>query len=145
MPRFRINNFTPAPIPDGVYLVKVISVKEKTSEARNEMIVMRLGLPDGRELPACLTFVPKAEMVINAFCHSADLTKPTEGEALLTAADCLGRYLYIVVSNDVGDHDSEPLPHVSRFITHEAALIKNPKLAKVQLREPAPRQLKAAY
>jgi hypothetical protein len=103
---------------------------------------MKLGLPDGRELPCCLTFVPKAEAVLNAFCDSAGLIKPAQGEAVLTAADCLGRYLYVVISNDVGDPDSDPVPHVTRFITREAALIKNPQLAKVMLKEQAPRPLK---
>jgi hypothetical protein len=60
----------------------------------------------------------------------------------LTPADCLGRYLYITVVNDSGEVDSDPYPRVNRFLTRETALIKNPQLAKIQLREQTPRQLK---
>jgi hypothetical protein len=47
--------------------------------------------------------------------------------------------------NDVDDPSSEPWPRITRFIAREAALIKNPELAKIVLREQPPRQLKAAH
>jgi hypothetical protein len=75
-------------------------------------------LPDGRSLAAWLTFVPAAAPVINAFCDSAGLVKLPGANAKvdLPANLCLGRYVYVVVSNE-GDNT-----HVSRSLTQAEAL-----------------------
>ena len=44
-----------------------------------------------------------------------------------------GRYLYAVVVNDVSDPASEPIPKIVRFISREAAILKNPSIADIQL------------
>jgi hypothetical protein len=132
------------PIADGTHIAKVTKAEERLSANGNEMLVLQLTLPDGRTLPCCLTFVDKAHVAINAFCDSANLLRPAEKDlqAELTAGDCLGRYLYISVVNDVTDAESDPFPRITRFLTREAALLKNPTLAKVLLREQPPRTLK---
>jgi hypothetical protein len=142
MATFKSAKPTPASIPDGVYLAKVVSAQEGCSNAGNNMLVMKLQLPSGETLPCTLTFVPKAAVAISAFCDSCGLIRPEEGaDVELTPADCLGRYLYITVVNDGGDVDSDPCPRVSRFLTREVALIKRPGLVKIQLREQTPRKL----
>lgn len=145
MPRFRIVHFKSDAIADGCYVAKIISAEEKTSDSGNAMLVMKLRLPDDRELPCVLTFVEKAEVVINAFCDSAQLIKPPNGEAEISASDCVNRYLYVSVANETKDPHSDPIPHVTRFLTREQALIKNPQLAHVQLQEQKPLLLKTAY
>jgi hypothetical protein len=61
----------------GVYVAKVIAAKEKISEVGNEMLIMKLTIPDGRTT-SVLTFCEAARPVISAFCDSADLRKPAE-------------------------------------------------------------------
>jgi hypothetical protein len=140
VPRFLTKLSPSSVIPDGVYVVKVTKATEKVSERGNEMIVMTLSLPDGRSLSCILTFVEAARLVINAFCSSADLVKPLkdEIEVELTARHCLGRYLYITVVNDAGEVTDDPAPHVSRFLTREQALTKNPALAQIKLEPQEP-------
>jgi hypothetical protein len=143
MPRFLTNVQAGAAIPDGVYVCKVTKAVEKVSERGNAMISMTLSLADGRSLPCILTFVEAARPVINAFCSSAELAKPLEHgiEVELTAHHCLGRYLYVVITN-ISDPASDPIPRISRFITREQALIKNPALAQIKLSPQEPRTLK---
>jgi hypothetical protein len=104
------------------------------------MIVMTLCLPDGRSLECVLTFVEAARPVINAFCESANLERPLgDGvEVELSAEHCRGRYLCAAIVNDGGDPSSDPMRRVSRFLSHEAALIKNPELAKITLHPQPP-------
>jgi hypothetical protein len=133
MPRFLSSSQLGAVIADGVYALKVTKATEKVSERGNPIIVMTLCLPDGRSLGCVLTFVEAARPVINAFCESANLQRPPgEGvEVELTAAHCRGRYLYATIINDVSD----PVPHISRFVSREQALIKNPDLAQINLQQ----------
>jgi hypothetical protein len=136
MPKFVTSTTNYQAIPDGTYLAKIVSAIERVSERGNEMIVMKLALPDGRTLPCVLTFVPQSKPVVNAFCDSAGLLKPAgEGvEVELKAEHCRGRYLYITVTNDVSDVASDPVPRVVRFLTREQALIKRPDLAQISIR-----------
>jgi hypothetical protein len=138
------NTLPPAmpPIPAGVHVAKIISAKDKLSDAGNEMIVMKLMIPDGRTIGSVLTFVPAAQPVINAFCDSADLRKPAEADVGvdLFARDCLGRYVYVVVTVET-DNRTGVAPKVTRFLKREEALAINPDLAKVPLREQAPLEL----
>jgi hypothetical protein len=132
----------PAPIPNGVYVAKIVSAQERCSDAGNDMLVLKLQLPTGETLPCTLTFVPQAAVVISAFCDSCGLLRPEEGaEVELKPEDCLGRYLYVSIVNDESNTDNDPMPRVTRFLTREAALVKNLQLAKVMLREQAPRRL----
>jgi hypothetical protein len=142
MPTFSTLPPSPPPILPGTYIAKVISASERVSEAGNDMIVMRLLLPDGRALPCCLTFVPQARPVLNAFCDSAGLTKPSDPdvEVQLTAEICKGRYLYITVSTEV-ESSGDPTPRIVRFLTRDQALILNPALAKTVLQPQEPIQL----
>jgi hypothetical protein len=73
MPTFKSTKPSPAPIPDGVYVVKVVSAQERCSNAGNAMLVLKLQLPSGESLPCTLTFVPKAAVAISAFCDSCGL------------------------------------------------------------------------
>jgi hypothetical protein len=61
----------------------------------------------------------------------------------LTAEDCRDRYLYITVYNEDDGQGGDPLPKIVRFLTREAALVKNPELVRVVLREQQPRKLSA--
>jgi hypothetical protein len=139
MPTFSTLPPSPPPILPGTYIAKVISASERVSEAHNDMIVMRLLLPDSRSLPCCLTFFFQARPVLNAFCDSAGLAKPSDPdvEVQLTAEICKGRYLYITVSTEL-ESNSDPTPRIVRFLTREQALIINPSLSKIvlQLQEP---------
>src|SRR6516162_8599137 len=102
MPRFATLPPQQPPLSPGVYIGKIASATGRVSEAGNDLISMRIVFPDGQSLPCCLTFVPQARPVINAFCDSAQLTKPADPdvEVELTAAHCKNRYLYILLSND---------------------------------------------
>ena len=55
----------------------------------------------------------------------------------LRAEHVRGRYLYGVVVNDVSDPASDPIPKIVRFISREAAILKNPSIADIQL-QPQP-------
>src|SRR5258708_37465903 len=103
---------------------------------RNAIVRMKVQLADARTLPCTLTFVEKARAAITAFCQSADLVLPADKDAdiNLTAADCLGRYLYVTVVNEDDGQGGYPYPKIVRFLTREAALIKNPLLACTELR-----------
>jgi hypothetical protein len=144
MPKFKTYRPGATPIRDGTYVAKVIQAKERLSENGNEMIVMQLQLSSGELLDCILTFVEAARPVINAFCRSAQLELPAnqDVEMELIAADCLGRYLYVQITNDTSQSDSDPIPRLTRFLTRETALLKNPALAKVTLRTQEPRRLK---
>jgi hypothetical protein len=145
MPTFKTNKTMAPVIPDGCYLAKVISAKEKLSANGNEMIVMQLQLAGAGIIPCILTFVDRAKAAINAFCASAELIRPKVNnvEVNLTANDCLGRYLYVTIFNEHDGEGGDPYPKIVRFLTRQAALIKNPQLSKIKLREPQlPRQLK---
>ena len=76
-----------------------------------------------------------ARLVINTFCKSANLQRrPGDGvEVEPSAEHCRGTYLYAAIVYDGGDLSSDPIPHVSRFLTREQALIKNPDLARITL------------
>ena len=140
---FKTGNPLPPPIPDGCYVAKILSATERPSAHGNMMIVMQLQLAGAGNIPCCLTFVNKARVAINAFCDSAELIRPTDPgiEVDLTAADCLGRYIYVTIVNDDDGEGGEPFPKIVRFLTRQAALIKNPAIAKVVLQEQKPRHL----
>jgi hypothetical protein len=142
MPSFQTLPPAQPSISPGVYVAKIITAKEKISENGNDMLVMKLMIPDGRSIGSVLTFVPAAQPVINAFCDSAELRKPAEADIAvdLRAADCLNRYVYVTISVET-DGQTGAQPKVIRFLTREEALAINPELAKVQLREQAPLEL----
>jgi hypothetical protein len=60
MATFRTLAPEPPPVQPGTYLVRVIAAKDRVSSNGNDMIVMRMALPDGRELPCTVTFVESA-------------------------------------------------------------------------------------
>jgi len=136
MPSFETTSPRPPPIPNGIYVAKIVSAKEKVSEANNSMIVMKLMLPDGQTIASTLTFVPNAKVVINAFCESCELIKPAERDVSveLPASVLIDRYCYITITNDA-DEEGNLSSHVTRFLTRAEALIKNPALAKITVRE----------
>src|SRR6516225_6049998 len=142
MPRFATLPPQQPPIAPGIYVAKISSATERVSENGNDLISMRIVFPDGQSLPCCLTFVPQARPVINAFCDSAQLIKPAnpDVEVELTAAHCKNRYLYILLSNDP-EANGEPSPRITRFLTREAALAVNPSLSKISLQPQEPMQL----
>jgi hypothetical protein len=107
------------------------------------MIAMRLQLPTGQSLPCCLTFVDKARAAINGFFDSVGFIRPKEKdiEVNLTATDCVGRYLYVSIINEDDGQAGDPFPKIVRFLTREAALLRNPELAKITLREQSPGHL----
>ena len=142
MPSFHTLPPRPAPIPFGVYVAKVAAAKERVSEAGNDMLTLRLVLPDGRMVSSTLTFVPNAQPVINAFCDSADLRKPAEANVSvdLNASHCLGRYVYVTIAVDT-DNATGAFSRVTRYLTRSETLAINPELAKVALREQAPLEL----
>jgi hypothetical protein len=142
MPKFATLPPQQTPIAPGVYIGKIVSATEKVSEAGNDLISMRVMFPEGQSLACCLTFVPQARPVINAFCDSAELTKPAAAdiEVELTSAHCKGRYIYVVVSNDL-ESNGEAAPRITQFLTREAALQANPALEKIALQPHEPVQL----
>jgi hypothetical protein len=136
MPQFEIMSPRQPPIPNGTYVAKIVSAKEKLSVAGHDMIVMKLALPDGQTIASILTFVPAARPVINAFCDSCELSRPAErGVSVeLPARILIERYCYITITNDT-DEDGNLSSHVTRFLTRAEALIKNPALAKIAVRQ----------
>jgi hypothetical protein len=142
MPSFNTLPPHQPPIPAGVYVAKVINARECILEAGNGTIVMKLMIPDGRTIGSILTFVPNARVAINAFCDSADLPRPSDPDVAvdLTAARCLGRYLYITVTVVI-DNAGGLQSRVNRFLTCEEAVALNPEQAKVFLKEQAPLKL----
>ncbi len=145
MPTFKRAELNISVVPNGTYLAKVVEARERTLSNGNAMITMKLQLADAATLPCILTFVEKARAAITAFCQSADLVLPADKDAdiNLTAADCLGRYLYVTVVNEDDGQGGDPYPKIVRFLTREAALIKNPQLARIVLREQLPLKLSA--
>ena len=139
MPRFLTRATTHDVIPDGVYVFKIVQATERVSENGNEMLVMKFSLPDGRTIPTTITFVEKSRVLVNAFVESCELTKPpgNDGETELRAEHGRGLYLYAVVLNEVSDPASDPIPKIVRFISREAAILKNPSIADIQL-QPQP-------
>jgi hypothetical protein len=128
----------PPAIAPGVCVAKVSAAREKVSEAGNEMLVMKLMIPDGRTIGSALTFCEAARPVISAFCESAYLRKPAEPNIAidLNASHVLNRYVYLVVSVET-DGQTGAQPKVTRFLTRAEALAINPELAKIVLREQA--------
>jgi len=143
MPTFKKADLNISVVPNGTYLAKVIEARERVSSNGNAMIMMQLQLAEAGTLPCILTFVEKARAAITAFCQSADLVLPEDKNAdiNLTAADCLGRYLYVTVINEDDDQGGDPYPKIVRFLTREAALIKNPHIARIVMREQFPLKL----
>lgn len=143
MPTFHPKLSKAVTIADGVYIAKIVAAKEKISANGNAMLVLKLRLHTGAELQSVLTFVPAAERVITAFCESAGLLVGTDenAEVNLSAGDVLNRYLYVTVVNDCASPESDPAPRVARFLTREAAIAKNPQLARVAIREQLPLKL----
>jgi hypothetical protein len=138
MPTFFTSTDDHQPIPDDTYVLKVLSAVERISERGNVILVMKQGLPDDhRPLPCVLTFVEAAGPVINAFCESTGLQRPPgDGVGVeLTVAHCRGRYPYVTIINDVIHPASDPVPRISRFVSHEQALIKIPGLARINLQQ----------
>src|SRR5215475_4963916 len=126
MPRFTTLPPQQPPIAPGVYIGKIAGATERVSENGNDLISMRITFPDGQSLPCCLTFVPQARAAINAFCDSTGLIKPSDAdvEVELATTHCKGRYIYVLVSNDL-ESNGEAAPRISRFLTREAALAAN--------------------
>jgi hypothetical protein len=135
MPRFLTRATTHDVIHDGVYVFKIVQATERVSENGNEMLVMKLSLPNGRTIPTTITFVEKSRVLVNAFVESCELTKPpgNDVQTELRAEHVRGRYLYGVVVNDVSDPASDPIPKIVRFISRETAILKNPSIADIQL------------
>jgi hypothetical protein len=139
MPRFLTRATTHDVIPDGVYVFKIVQATERLSENGNEMLVMKFALPDGRTIPVTITFVEKSRVLVNAFVESCELTKPPghDVQTELRAEHVRGRYLCGIVVNDVSDPASDPIPRIVRYISREAAILKNPRIADLQL-QPQP-------
>ena len=130
MPTFKtLPPVEPPPAP-GTYVAKIIKAAQRTSEAGNEMLVMRIQLPEGKTLPCILTFVERSRVVVNAFCSSAELIRPSEPdtEVDLRPEHCLNRYLYFKL-----ECDEDGSPRISRFIDRQTALAANPRLAGIKL------------
>jgi hypothetical protein len=130
MPTFRTLPPVETPPAPGIYVGKIIKALERTSENGNPMLILRLQLPDGKTLPSILTFVKAAEPVINAFCQSAELLRPSEPniEVDLRPDHCLNRYIYFRL-----EHDEDGASRITRFIDRQAALAANPRLADIKL------------
>ena len=111
MPTFTTLSLLPD-IPAGVHLGKIVKATERISERGNPMIVMTIELPppDRQRLPCTITFVPAARALVNAFCSSAGLIKPSEPNISVepTARHCLNRYLYFRLEHD---EDGAPKDH----------------------------------
>jgi hypothetical protein len=140
MPSFNTLPPRRPPIAPGVHIANIVVAKEKISEAGNDMLILKLMLPDSRTIGSVLTFVPAAQPVINAFCDSANLRKPAEADVAvdLNSSHVLGRYVYITVSVET---DTGAQPKVIRHLTRAEALAINPRLAEVALREQASLEL----
>jgi hypothetical protein len=117
MPRF-LTRARPHDVIPGVYVFKIVQAIERVSENGNEMLVMKLSLPDGRTIPTTITFVEKSRVLVNAFVESCELTKPSGNDVQteLCAEHVRGRYLYGVVVNDVSEPASDPIPKIVRFV-----------------------------
>jgi hypothetical protein len=139
MPTFKRPPKTAHIVP-GYYLAKVVAVEARLAESSgNPMIKLSLTLwPGGNKITTRLVFTSKALWMIEAFCESATLRLPdTVGaEVNLTADDCLGRYCYVWVKDREVEGDT--FSNVHRFLTREAALKKEPALAKIPLPKDAP-------
>jgi len=140
MARFLTSSLKGDAIPDGTYIFKVSKAVERISENGNQMLVMTFALPDGRSLPCIITFVEKARLLVNAFVASAGLQKPpgADVEVELLPEHVRNRYVYATVLNDVSDSASDPVPKVVRFLSREAALLKNPSIAEITLQPQPP-------
>jgi hypothetical protein len=70
---------------------------------------------------------------------SCGLTPPPgeDVEAELRAEHVRGRCLYAVIANDISDPASDPVPRIVRFISREAAIVKEPGIASIPL-QPQP-------
>jgi hypothetical protein len=145
MPTFKPLTAHPSIIPGGCYVAKVVEARERFSNNGNEMIVMEIQLAGSGTLPCILTFVEKARTAISAFCRSANMVFPDgdEADVKLTAANCLDRYLYVVVTNET-DQLTGAVSRISRFLSREEALVVNPALSRVTLKEQAPLLLQSA-
>jgi hypothetical protein len=142
MPTFTNSIVSSAIVPEGAHLCKVSKAVKKVSKSNNEMIVLQLEIPDARKLKAWLVFTPKMGWFINSFCESAELTRPRDEDAeiLLEPKHCLGRYCYVSVKHEE-DENGEPRAKVTRFLTREEAITRNPELQKIQRHPQSPVEL----
>jgi hypothetical protein len=141
MPVFTTLALSPE-VPAGTYLGNVIKATERTSSNGNPMLILAIELPPpGRQwLPCVVTFVPGAQVLINALVSSAGLVRPSEPdiEVELAPHHLMNRYLYFRV-----ELDEDGAPKISRFIIREAALQANPRLADVAIQSLPPVTLPA--
>jgi hypothetical protein len=135
MPTFATLPPPPPLIPLGVHLGKVVKATERTSANCNQMISMTIELPPpGRErLPCILTFVEPAKPVINAFCASAGLIRPTapDVQVELSAYHCLGRYL---ISSSSTTRTAGPKSPVSSLAKPPCSSIRNSQASQFSRR-----------
>jgi hypothetical protein len=131
MPTFTTLGLRPE-VPEGAHLGKIIKATERTSSNGNEMIVMTIELPPpGRQRLRCtVTFVPGAQVLVNALCQSAGLIRPSEPDIQveLCSHHLLNRYLYFRA-----ELDESGAPKIVRFLSREQALSINPKLAGIAI------------
>jgi hypothetical protein len=127
-------------IAPGYYLARVIAAEARLAESSgNPLIKLSLTVwPGSHKIITRLTFVPAALWMIEAFCDSAGLLLPDAvgTDVKLTSDDCLGRFCYVWIKDREVDGDTYSTVH--RFLTREAALKKNPALAKIPLPKDAP-------
>jgi hypothetical protein len=147
MPTFKRTEEESNLLPEGIYAAQVDDCSELTSKRGNIMYKLELAvLPKRRRLRTYLVFSEKAEWQVASFCKSAGLEMPAEKdvEILLSEVDCLWRIVYVVVVHEEGT-DGMDHTKVARFLTHEAALKRNPSLELVPLPRnvPPPKKLKA--
>jgi len=134
MPSFTNSIVTSAIVPEGTHLCKVSKAVKKVSKSSNEMIVLGLELPDQRRLKAWLVFTPKMSWYIVSFCESAELGRPNDKDAeiILEPKHCLNRYCYVLVKHEEDD-GGELRAKVTRFLTREEALERNPDLLRIRI------------
>jgi hypothetical protein len=142
MARFTIASLSPSAPRPGIHVAKIITAREKLSEAGNAMLMMIARFPAGEQLSFAITFVPKAAKLVGYFCRSIELELPkNEGaEVEIRPADVLGRYFYPVVELD--GEGLEAVPKITRFLSRSEALAARPELAHITLRPQAPLALK---
>lgn len=137
MPRFSPTKLLRDAPPDGVHIFRIAKVVEKTSERTGyPLLVMTLETPEFKRITSVLTFCEQAKAVISAVCRSAGLIMPEnpDVDVTLEAHHLLSRYIYGVIVSSAGDLLNDPEPRVTRFLTREQAIQKNPAIAQIPLR-----------
>lgn len=145
MPTFKRTEEDPTLLPEGTYVAQVDDCQELLSKKGNEMYKLTLAiLPKRRRLYSYIVFSDKTQWQATSFRKSAGLEMPDdkEVEISLSEVDCFRRIVHVLVEHEEGN-DGVTRAKVSRFLTREAALKRNPLLESVPLPRnvPPPRKL----